>query len=193
PTGDLPHGVWTSGDEKHVYVGLENQDAVSAIDTSTNKVIATVAVGQQPQALVYVPDAVPSGPGTDNLLPLGEAGQVSHLRLAALEPTSAASATVSVNALGPLDLLQIAATGLVPGGSYTLWLVTSRTPPFRSKEPLVTFKANLAGAQIAQTIGPLRRVLTAAPDQGGTEQRFLLVTEVGHDAAVLVQSEAPPP
>src|SRR6478672_2088112 len=42
PTGDLPHGIWGSGDGSRVYVGLENADAVSAIDTSTNTIIATM-------------------------------------------------------------------------------------------------------------------------------------------------------
>jgi YVTN family beta-propeller protein len=57
-TGDLPHGIWGAGDGNHVYVGLENGDAVQSIDTSTNQVTATIAVGQLPQALVYVPGAV---------------------------------------------------------------------------------------------------------------------------------------
>ena len=33
-TGDLPHGLWGSGDGSRVYVGLENGDAVQAIDTA---------------------------------------------------------------------------------------------------------------------------------------------------------------
>jgi DNA-binding beta-propeller fold protein YncE len=35
-----------------------DQDAVIAIDTLANKILATIPIGQQPQALVYVPDAV---------------------------------------------------------------------------------------------------------------------------------------
>ena len=61
PVGALPHGLWPSGDGTRIYVGLENGDAVTAIDTLTNKVIGTTAIGQAPQALTYVPDAVPSG------------------------------------------------------------------------------------------------------------------------------------
>jgi hypothetical protein len=34
-TCDLPHRVWGSGDGRRVYVGLENGDAVQAIDTVT--------------------------------------------------------------------------------------------------------------------------------------------------------------
>src|SRR5580765_4344338 len=122
PTGDLPHGVWGSPDGSRVYAGLENQDAVIEIDTHTNKVLATIPIGQQPQALVYVPDAVPDGDGTANLMPLGEAGKAAHLTLIAPDVTSSsAHATVSVNTLGPLDLLQVAVSGLKPGQKFTLW------------------------------------------------------------------------
>src|SRR6202012_4910321 len=99
PVGRLPHGIWPSGDGTRVYVGLENEDRVAAIDTLTNKVIATSPIGQAPQALVYVPDAVPAGSGngnaatgvTDNhasaatqadgLKPLGVAAQTAQLWL----------------------------------------------------------------------------------------------------------------
>ena len=59
PVGNLPHGIWPSGDGSRVYVGLENADAMTAIDTLTNKVIATIPIGQAPQAITYVPNAVP--------------------------------------------------------------------------------------------------------------------------------------
>ena len=106
-TGDLPHGVWGSGDGTRVYVGLENQDAVIAIDARMNNVLGTIPIGQQPQALVYVPDAVPEGDGTANLIPLGEAGNTAHITLVAPPEASQsrAHATVSVNSMGALDLL----------------------------------------------------------------------------------------
>ena len=78
PVGNLPHGIWPSGDGSRVYVGLENDDRLAAIDTLTNKVIATVPIGQAPQAVVYVPNAVPDGAGTEGLQPLGVAGQAAH-------------------------------------------------------------------------------------------------------------------
>src|SRR6201997_2284507 len=65
PVGKLPHGIWPSGDGTRVYVGLENEDKVAAIDTLKNEVIATSQVGQTPQAVVYVPGAVPDT-GTSN-------------------------------------------------------------------------------------------------------------------------------
>src|SRR5712691_4122540 len=44
PVGDLPHGIWPSGDGTRVYVGIENGDAVTGIDTATNRVIATIPI-----------------------------------------------------------------------------------------------------------------------------------------------------
>src|SRR6201987_5418994 len=75
PVGDLPHGIWPSGDGSRVYVALENGEHAGGIDTVSNKVIANVPIGQTTQALVYVPGAVPNGDGTSNLMPLGLAGE----------------------------------------------------------------------------------------------------------------------
>ena len=38
-------------------------------------------IGQAPQAVTYVPNAVPEGDGTQNLQPLGLAGQTAHIAL----------------------------------------------------------------------------------------------------------------
>jgi hypothetical protein len=38
-TGDLPHGIWGSGGGRRLYVGLENSDAVQAVDTVTSRVV----------------------------------------------------------------------------------------------------------------------------------------------------------
>src|SRR5215813_8012199 len=60
---------------RHGDVGIENGDAVAAIDTSTNEVIAAIPNGQAAQALVYIPQAVPTeSTGGENLQPLGIAG-----------------------------------------------------------------------------------------------------------------------
>jgi len=62
PVGKLPHGIWPLG--RHASLcRLENEDKVAAIDTLKNEVIATSPTGQAPQALVYVPDAVPAASG----------------------------------------------------------------------------------------------------------------------------------
>ena len=45
---------------------LENGDAVDVIDTLTQQRGDRISVGYAPQALVYVPNAVPTGAGLDN-------------------------------------------------------------------------------------------------------------------------------
>jgi YVTN family beta-propeller protein len=189
PIGDLPHGIWQSGDGSRVYIGLENQDAVAAIDTRTNKIIATIPIGQQPQALVYVPRAVPTGNGRENLMPLGSAGEASHISMIPAGSGSG-SATVSVNSLGAVDLLQIAVSGLLPKHDYQVWLVDSRLTPYGPKQLLINLKTNAAGAQIGQTIGPLKQILSSSPGAGSNldQRRFLLVTDAMAAEPVLIQN-----
>src|SRR5271170_862374 len=50
PVGELPHGIWPSGDGSRVYVALENGDHAAAIDTLSNTVIANIPIGQTTQA-----------------------------------------------------------------------------------------------------------------------------------------------
>jgi YVTN family beta-propeller protein len=185
-TGNLPHGVWGSGDGSRVYVGLENGDGVQAIDTATNQVVATIPVGQLPQALVYVPNAVVSDEGTANLKPLGVAAQALHLELTPPPgATSAAHASVSINSLGPIDNLQIAATGLEPGKKYRVMLVGGVEP-----QELVTFSAGIGGTAIAQTFGPLKRAV--APSHTEQAMKLEVRAEERGDALVLQQPAATP-
>jgi YVTN family beta-propeller protein len=81
PVGPLPHGLWPSGDGTRIYVGLENGDAMVTIDTLSNRVLATTPIGQAPQAVNYVPNAVREGTGIQGLQPLGVAGEAAHLTL----------------------------------------------------------------------------------------------------------------
>ena len=157
-TGDLPHGIWGSGDGSRVYIGLENGDAVQAIDTATNRIIATIPVGQLPQALVYVPNATSDEAGNANLKPLGPATGALHLELVPPSAAhSAAHASISVNSLGLIDNLQIAATGLEPGRKYRLMLVGSG-----ESTGLVVLNAGIGGVSIAQTLGPLKKIVTGS-------------------------------
>ena len=189
PVGDLPHGIWPSGDGSRVYVALENGEHCVAIDTMTNKVIATIPIGQTTQALVYVPNAVPSGSGTENLMPLGIAANTARLHLeAGGTALSEAQASVAVNSLGLLDLVQIAAKGLAPRTSYQVYLAEANQSPFGKLEPLAVLKTNPDGAGIIQAIGPLK-VLVANDSNSSGSQRFLIVTDI-KDSSQLVLRQA---
>lgn len=173
--GDLPHGIWPSGDGSRIYVGIENGDAVTAIDTATNRVIATIPNGQAAQALVYVPEAVTDPTtGTSGLVPLGIAGKAVHLSLAA--PDGKRATTVALFDQGLTQVLQAAASGLEPTKPYLLAL-TSNPDGTGTVEPLAQFMTNAAGAQIVNAVGPIRQIVDPVTDAGG-DRRFLTILTI---------------
>lgn len=177
PVGSLPHGVWPSGDGTRTYVGLENADALAAIDTATNKVIATVPIGQAPQAIAYVPQAVPAGEaGTQGLTPLGVAGQAAHLTLSAIDNGHAVAAAVAPTSVtlfdqGLLQVLQASVTGLMPKTAYTIALADNPDGS-GTLEPLAAFMTNPAGSAIVNALGPIRQVVQ---DSAPEKRRFLVI------------------
>ena len=191
PVGKLPHGIWPSGDGSRVYVGLENDDRLVAIDTLTNKVIATVPIGQAAQALTYVPNAVPEGAGTQNLQPLGIAGQAAHLNLAPVAHSRATNAkdaptSVSLFDQGLLQVLQASVTGLEPKHPYVLAL-SQRPDGGDALQPLAAFTTNPAGSAIVNAIGPIRQVVQG---EDKIQRRYLVIapgTAEQHGAPVQVQ------
>ena len=176
PTGELPHGLWPSGDGTRIYVGLENRNGVAAIDTASNKVVSTISTGQAPQGMVYIPNAVPDGPGTENLSPIGTSGDAVHLTLASSGATKAET-TVTLNNQGLVDALEAAVTGLVPKKPYLLAL-SDNADGSGHLEPVAKFMTNPAGAQIVVAIGPLRKTVE---DQGTGPRRYLVIAPVSGD------------
>ena len=189
PVGKLPHGIWPSGDGTRVYVGLENEDRIAAIDTLTNKVIATSPIGQAPQAVVYVPNAVPAAmehgnsamtmmpvaperAGAANLQPLGIAGMSTQLWLAPPgQKAEKAPTSVSLSDQGLVQVLEASVTGLEPGKPYVLAL--SKEPSGAGVlEPLQGFMANPAGSAVVNAIGPIRQIVR---DRDKSERRYLVI------------------
>jgi YVTN family beta-propeller protein len=176
PVGNLPHGVWPSGDGSRVYVGLENADALAAIDTLTQQVIATIPIGQAPQAVNYVPGAVPEGAGTQGLQPLGVAGEADHVVLmpsAGARVGDPAPTSVTLFDQGLIQILQAAATGLEPKKSYVLALATNADGTGRL-EPLAAFTTNPAGSAIVNATGPIRQIVRADAEAA---RRYLVIAE----------------
>jgi YVTN family beta-propeller protein len=178
PVGKLPHGVWPSGDGSRVYVGLENADGMAAIDTLTNRLIATSPVGQAPQAITYVPNAVPEGAGTQGLQPLDVAGQATHLALAPLGGKTQGNAenaptSVSLFDQGLIQVFQASATGLQPKMPYVLALA-SEADGKGKLEVIAAFTTNPAGSAIVNTTGPIRQIV-----QGEQQipRRYLVIAE----------------
>ncbi len=190
PVGSLPHGIWPSGDGSRVYVGLENDDQLVAIDTLSNTVIASVPIGQAPQALVYVSNAV-DGAGTSGLQSLGVAGEAARLTLVPMSGANGAQkspTSVSLFDQGLTQVLEAGVTGLLPGQPYVLAL--SDKPKGEGMiEPLAAFMTNPAGSAIVNAVGPIRQIV-----QSNVEgQRRYLVIVAGSPgklgAPVQVQSD----
>jgi YVTN family beta-propeller protein len=190
PTGKLPHGIWPSGDGTRVYVGLENEDRIAAIDTLKNNVIATIPGGQAAQAVVYVPNAVSDGPGTEGLEPLSIAGKSEQLQLAppGSKVGEKASTSVSLSDQGLVQVLEAAVTGLDPGMHYLLAL-SDEPSGTGTLEPLQGFMTNPAGSAIVNAIGPIRQ---AVRGEGKVRHRYLVIapgTADAHGAVVQVEVE----
>lgn len=175
-TGDLPHGIWPSGDGTRVYVGLEGGDALVAIDTLTNRVIASVPIGQAPQAVNYVPGAVPEGTPAVGASPqLGLAGETAHLAL--ISPSATGSAghkaptIVALYDQGLTQVLEAAVTGLAPAAPYVLAL-SEHADGSGTLQPLSEFVTNPAGSAIVNAVGPIRQIVRS---HALAQRRFLVI------------------
>jgi YVTN family beta-propeller protein len=182
PVGNLPHGIWPSGDGSRVYIGLENDDKLAVVDTLTNAVIANVPIGQAPQALAYVTNAVPVGTGTENLQPLGVAGHAAHFALVPVSNTASAEAPTSVTLFdqGLTQMLEASVTGLEAMQPYVLALA-QRADGSGALQPLASFMTNAAGAAIVNAVGPIRQLVRG---EGEAPRRYLVIapgsaTELG--------------
>jgi YVTN family beta-propeller protein len=201
PVGKLPHGIWPSGDGTRVYVGLENEDRIAAIDTLTNKVIATSPIGQAAQAVVYVPNAIPVMSAndntamttmpvrTENLQPLGVAGLSTQLSLVPPgQKSDKAPTSVSLSDQGLVQVLEASVTGLEPGKPYVLAL-SNEASGGGALQPLQGFMTNPAGAAVVNAIGPIRQLVRG---EDKSPRRYLVIAPgtVGNlGAPVQVQAE----
>ena len=95
-----------------------------------------------------------------------------------------------MNSLGLLDLVQIAAEGLMPKSQYQVYLAESDHPPFGKLEPLAILKTNPDGAGIVQAIGPLK-VLAGGDPKSSASQRFLIVTDIKDSSQVVLRQADP--
>jgi YVTN family beta-propeller protein len=172
PVGKLPHGVWPSGDGTRVYVGLENDDALAAIDTESNTVVANVPIGQAPQAIAYVPNAA-NPDDRRNLQPLGVAGEVAQLALASKSGATPAKPATNVSLFdqGLIQVLQASVTGLEPKQRYILALA-EKADGGGSLQPLAAFMTNPAGSAIVNAAGPIRQIVQ---DSAKSERRYLVI------------------
>ncbi|MGO4352655.1 YncE family protein [Rhizobium sp. RAF36] len=188
PVGNLPHGIWPSGDGTRVYVGLENADQFAVIDTVTNKVVSNIPIGQAPQAVAYVPNAVPEGDGLQNLVPLGTAGDAAHLKLGAKGKSKEGTPTsVTLFNQGLTQVLQASVTGLDAKKPYVLAL-SDKADGSGTLQGLANFMTNPAGSAIVNAVGPIRQIVEAKHKD---ERQYLVIaTSIDGKPGSVVQTQA---
>ncbi|MDR6582925.1 hypothetical protein HBH1_01141 [Herbaspirillum sp. BH-1] len=168
PTGALPHGIWSSDDSSRVYVGLENGDGMEVIDPAQNKVIAHVAGGQAPQALIFLSNVVGDGDGKRNLAPLANAEPL-NIRLKPVTAPEAKGFVVSRN-LGVVDALEVSLFKLKPQTNYNVYLSGQSTP-------VASFVTDAKGMSNGTAIGPARRLAEPGAQSSQSGPLKLIVME----------------
>ena len=167
---------------------MENADAMSVIDTASRTVIATVPIGQAPQALVYVPNAVAAGDGTAGLTTLDIAGQAVHLAMSTAGKAASSipsETSVSLFDQGLTQILEASVTGLKPNAPYVLAL--AHDGGAGALQPLATFTTNPAGAAIVNAVGPIRQVVVG--DAHTTGRYLVITTKPSSGSGMVVQSQ----
>ena len=108
------------------------------IDTATRRRVDTLPVGQEGQALVYVADAVPQGPGTQNL---GRQGLGQPVRNAGATVTAGPGhVQVTVRGVKGLDMVQLQGSGLTSNTTYTAYAARGN-----DQVPLMSFTTDAKG------------------------------------------------
>lgn len=143
----------------------------------STKVVANVGIGQTPQAIVFVVNAVnDSSAGSAKLQSLGVAGSTARLSLRGTKGGDRAVTSVTLFDQGLVQVLQASATHLQQGETYVIALA-AQADGGGALEPLASFKANPAGAAIVNASGPIRQLVTT---DGPGKQHWLVIAEA-HD------------
>ena len=192
PVGKLPHGIWPSGDGTRVYVGLENGDRLVAIDTLTNKVIATSQIGQGCQAITYVPNACRTAMAL--LRDCSRSASPDRSRISLLYRWTTARRRMGIthrpayrcSIRGWCRCCRLQLPGLIP------IIPTCSRSHYNPKgsgvlDPLQQFRTNPAGTAIVNTVGPIRQIV-----QDNVPPRYLVIvpgTAKQHGPPVQVQAQ----
>ena len=140
-SGIEPHGLWPSPDNTRLYVVNEHSDTVDVIDLTDNfKILDTLNVGQEGQALIYVANAVTSGNGTQNLGRQGLNGPAAN-KLVQVQGHPDASALITVRPEVGLDMFQVIGRQMKLNATYEVSAACTRCNG--TKIPLVSFTASM--------------------------------------------------
>ncbi|KAK0106220.1 hypothetical protein ONS96_003863 [Cadophora gregata f. sp. sojae] len=143
--GIEPHGIWGSPDNKFMYWVNEHSDTVDVLDTSTMRVVSTLSVGQESQALVFVAGAVPTWSNTSGLENLGRQGLGKRVenRLISVTNSTKATALFTLRELEGLDMVQIIGRSLKINQTYVATAACKGCANGGPRLSIVKFKATM--------------------------------------------------
>jgi YVTN family beta-propeller protein len=143
-TGIEPHGLWANPSNTRLYIANEHSDTMDIVDLETLKVIDTLQIGQETQAVVYVSNAVPEGNGRQNL---GTQGLIKEprpanaiVRVTGPNTPANGSALITVRPASGVDEFQVIGRNIHANSSYTVYARCLQCP-HGLQIPLVSFTA----------------------------------------------------
>jgi YVTN family beta-propeller protein len=185
--GQLPHGIWSAGDDTKVYIGNENDDTVSVMETRGHSVTSVIKVGQNPQALVYVPSAISSENPRNDLAALSPTLK-STAQTIALVPTDATAAlggNVNFRGLATHEMGVSRIRNAKPGAQYYMWL----TGDMELKGPstlLAVLNTDSSGSDQKDFVVPMGS-FQSTEESDAIFSRVLVVEAGGQDAVLKAQ------
>jgi YVTN family beta-propeller protein len=185
-TGALPHGIWPSDDGTRLFIGLENDDAVEVIDTIAGRSLGRIPIGQAPQALVFVSNAVPDGTAANLKPPAQVSGPITLTLLPPAGSPSKARALVSVRTLGIVDAVDVSVAGLEPETDYAVLAANSATAPYKEPTHVLDLRTNKRGGGGGAALGPVREIVVPRGASAQTTRYLILVPAKDHGAAALL-------
>lgn len=186
PVGILPHGLWASPDGKRLYIGLEYADQVQPVNLETMTAMPAIQIGQSPQALVYAPDAVPTGKGLANLHPL----QINATQVVLMQNMTAdnpgATGQLSVRPAGLTDLVEQLFLHLKPNTAYSLALSRKDSAPYSADYVINSFTTDANGKYAGQSTGLLKSTSAVQTD---TFKKVILIDNTTGDVMMTASAE----
>ena len=180
-TGSLPHGIWTSADGKFAYVGLENDDKVNAIDIDKRKIVATIPIGNAPQALLYATNSTTDLTNKAGKLTPFNDNRTQVIKMKASDKSMASGVIVARN-IGLDDLLQINLKNLQPNEAYSLALTKSADALIKDVQILTEFNADAKGLYNGQSTG----VIKTLDNMATAEYHHLVLYKKANEKVMLI-------
>ncbi len=181
--GASPHGIWPSPDGKQLYVGLEFADQVQHIDLESMRVVATIQIGQSPQALVYAHNATADSDGYKNLSVLNDTTATQVIDMSSALLNNNGVGRLVVRSIGLIDMVEQFFNKLEPNTSFSLSLTRSENSPYKPGYEINTFMTDGQGKYAGQSPGMVNELNAT----GAEAYQHIILTNTKTKEVVLIK------